>query len=219
MMFYHEYKFIFPPRTDIKTDPKVLINPDHFKGYIAQPKMNGDCMEIATNGIEFHIRHRDGSLFKKNIAMTEKLKQFMKYVEKGKWMVIVGEHMIKSKMGSDGKPFNEKFIIHDILVHDSNWLVGTTYKERIELLDSIFGKFHTLQEKWLWATDSVDIFRVKSYYDEKEFYNIYKEVIQVDMYEGFVLKKAEQKLLPAFSMSNNKMGICKIRKPTKNSKR
>jgi hypothetical protein len=218
-MQYNEFKFIFPPRTDIKTDPKVLLNPGHFKGYIAQPKMNGDCMEIATNGVELYIRHRDGSLFKKNIAMTEKLRQFMKAVEPGKWMVIVGEHMIKSKMGSDGKPFNEKFIIHDMLVYDSVWLVGTTYKERILMMDKIFGTMSYIGERWLYATEYQDIFRVKSYYDEKEFYNIYKEVIQVDMYEGFVLKKAEQKLLPAFSMSNNKMGICKIRKPTKNSKR
>lgn len=218
-MQYNEFKFIFPPRTDIKTDPKVLMQPDHFKGYIAQPKMNGDCMLIFTNGVEMMIRHRDGSLFKKNINMTEKLRQFMKAVEPGKWMVIVGEHMIKSKMGSNGLPFNEKFIIHDILVHDSVWLVGTTYKERVQLLDKIFGTMSYIHEKWLYATEYQDIFRVKSYYDHKEFYNIYKELSAVDMYEGFVLKKADQKLLPAFSMSNNKMGICKIRKPTKNSKR
>lgn len=213
-MTYNEYKFIFPPRISTATPPQVLNDKDRFKGYIAQPKLNGDCMLIFTDGVEMMIRHRDGELFKKPIKMSEKLRDLTKVVTPGHWMVLVGEHMIKNKKGSEGKTFNEKFVIHDILVWNSKWLVGSTYAGRVMLLDNIFGCVISLHEKYLFTTQYTDIFRVRSYMNDEDFLSLFKQMIKVDMIEGLYLKKAKEELQPGRREKNNEMGLCKIRKPT-----
>ena len=44
----------------------------------------------------------------------------------------------------------------------------------------------------------------------------YKDLVLIDMYEGFVLKKKKSKLKNGVSQKNNSGSQIKVRKPTKN---
>jgi hypothetical protein len=48
------------------------------------------------------------------------------------------EFLNKNKKGEDGKPFNLKFVIWDILVYESNYLVGSTIIDRLTLLENLY---------------------------------------------------------------------------------
>lgn len=211
-MKYTDYKFIFPPRVEVATPWETLKQNDRYTRYVAQPKLNGDCMLIFTNGTETIIKHRDGEDFKKAIKMRDKLE----VLHKGSgWMVLVGEHMIKNKKGPDGKPFNEKFVIHDILVYNGVHLLGKTFGERIQLLDELYGTTRFINDPWLYATEFEDVFRVRTFMDCKQFLTLFREIIKIDMYEGFVLKVLSAELLPGRKEKNNETSLAKIRKPTK----
>ena len=53
--------------------------------------------------------------------------------------LVCGEYMNKGKNDITNKPLNHVFFIFDILVYNGEYLIGTTFEERIELLDKIFG--------------------------------------------------------------------------------
>ena len=59
-----------------------------------------------------------------------------------------------------------------------------------------------------------NIFKVKSF--DKGFNEIYQKITQIDMYEGWVLKKKNAKLKNGLSEKNNTDSQMKFRKPTKN---
>jgi hypothetical protein len=223
MIPYPKFRYIFPPRADNALPATSLKNYDNGT-YIAQPKLNGDCMEIFTNGIETIIMDRHKKDFSKNIKMRsqlEKLHRESDVGQKNKWMVLVGEHMVKSKKNASGKVWNDKFVIFDIIVYDGVQLIGKTFAERQELLDKLFGKEEvaltkegTYTDKFLYATEVEGVFRVKSFRDC--FTPLWDDLIKIDMYEGLVLKRADAKLENGNTEKNNMNSQCKFRKPTKN---
>lgn len=211
-MNYDNYRYIFPPRAEFPVHPDTLST-DRYQGYIAQPKLNGDCTLIFTDGTQFIVMDRNNKPFKKVIPMLNKLQQ-LKFGSK--WQVFVGEHMVKSKKNIQGDIWNNKFVIFDILVHDSIHLLGKTFDERIQLLDKLFGTIRLINDPFLYSTPYEDIFRVRSFYDHEQFTNLFKELIKTDMYEGIVLKKANSPLQNGVSSTNNHLSQVKTRKPTKN---
>jgi len=223
MIPYKSFRYIFPPRPENALDSSVLSTYDNGK-YIAQPKLDGDCMLIFTNGIETHVMDRHKKSFLKTIKMLPKLQGLHRETdtgEKNKWMVLVGEHLIKSKKNAEGKIWNEKYVIFDIIVFDGVQLIGKSFKERQELLDALYGKQEialtptgTYQDKFLYATEMQDVFRVKSFYDC--FDALWADLIKVEMYEGLVLKRADAKLENGSTQKNNMNSQMKFRKPTKN---
>jgi hypothetical protein len=59
-----------------------------------------------------------------------------------------------------------------------------------------------------------DIYIVETFFGD--FETIYNDLVSVDMYEGFVLKKLKSKLKNGISQKNNSSSQIKVRKPTKN---
>lgn len=178
-------------------------------------------MLIFTNGIEYIVKDRHNKDFKKSIAMLPKLKTLHRESTPGanKWMALVGEYMIKSKKNTLGKVWNEKFAIHDIIAFDGVQLVGKTNDERQALLDKLYGISETplgdsYIDKFLYATDLEDIYRMKNFYGN--FKELYDEMVKTDMYEGLVLKKKSGKLENGTSEKNNTNTQFKFRKETKN---
>jgi len=207
---YKNFRYMYPPR------PEYIISKDQLYKYegthVGQPKLNGSCCEIFIKGDEFkqYGRHKNENLsnFKLKLPDIKILN-----CNNDNWNVIVGEYMNKNKNGIDGKHWNHKFVIFDILVHNGQYLLGTTIDERIELLDKLFGIEN--ENDYLYKiTDN--IFRVKTFYDNYlEFWN---KITEVDMLEGFVLKKKVAKLDRGLSEKNNMLWQNKCRKPTKNYK-
>jgi hypothetical protein len=216
------YKYIFPPRPKTALPSTALASYDRGE-YIAQPKLNGDCVLIFMNGKETIVMDRHKSVYAKCRVDVSKLyrETLVDGRKTNKWMVLVGEYMVKSKRGEDGKTWNHKFVIHDIIAYDGAQLIGKTTLERVELLDALYGKDDkeltpdgVTTYRFMHTTPEKDCYRVKSYMDC--FEQLYEDLVTVDMYEGVVLKKAKAKLENGTSERNNSGSMCKVRKETKN---
>lgn len=203
---YDNFKYMYPPR------PEYVISPDQLtkyeKDHLVQPKLDGTCCLIFIKGNEFKYygRHKNENFtnFKLKFSDLEILK-----CGNDNWNVIVGEYLNKNKKGIDGKPWNHKLIIFDILVYNGEYLLDTTFEERIKLLDNLFGKID--ENQYLYKiTDN--IFRVKSFYDN--FLERWNDITKTEVFEGFVLKKKQQKLTKGLSEKNNLSHKC--RRTTKN---
>ena len=73
-------------------------------------------------------------------------------------------------------------------------------------------KFSSYEDYINWQTITGCSF--ESFYEN--FNTIYQKIVQIDMYEGWVLKKRMAKLKNGLSEKNNTDSQMKFRKPTKN---
>jgi hypothetical protein len=170
--------------------------------------MDGSCCSIFIKGKDFknYGRHENENLsnFKLKISDLEVLN-----CGNDNWNVIVGEYMNKNKKGVNVKPWNHKFVIFDILVYNGEYFLGSTFEERIALLDKIFG---TVDENDYLYKINENVYRVKTFYDN--FLERWKDIIRTEMFEGVVIKRKSQKLNVGITEKNN-ISI-KCRRPTKN---
>jgi ATP dependent DNA ligase domain. len=212
---YKDFKYIYPPRPDAAISPDLLKNMG--PGWIAQPKYNGSCAVLFING------HRDYKIYnrKGEILTLQRPINYTSLNDGNKYMVLCGEYLNKSKNGEDGKPFNHKFVIWDILVWNGRYLIGETCENRLNILHQLFGtsRAHVsgtgmLMFNHLHTTHVEDVFMAPSYL--RDFKALYDEIVETDLYEGLVLKKATAKLELGFREMNNTGWQVKARKTTKN---
>ena len=108
---YEKYMYLFPPRP-IQTTHHAEIKKYDNKLFIAQPKYNGTCCNVFINESEIIVMNRHKGTITSNYNDID-----FRGMYRGKgWMVICGEFLNKNKKGENGKPFNLKFVIWDILV-------------------------------------------------------------------------------------------------------
>jgi hypothetical protein len=210
MAKYLNYRYIFPPR------PKNAIPDTELEFWdngslIAQPKLNGSNCVIFTNGEKTIVMNRHNQrLTNFNISENE-----IKDIYRGEgWMILNGEYMNKSKSDEKNQVFNHKFVIFDILGFNGDYLVGKTFEERIQLLDSIYGQVDSEKEYLFKVTENV--YRVKSYVGD--FKSLYDKLTPIDMLEGLVMKRKNARLELGTSENNNTKSQLKCRKATKNYK-
>jgi hypothetical protein len=217
-MKYSKFMYLYPPR------PVQTIHPSELNKYddgtfIAQPKYNGTCCLVFISETDLIVmnRHR-GTIFSdyKNIDFRGM------YRGKG-WMVVCGEFLNKNKKGEDGNPFNLKFIIWDILVYNGEYLIGSTFGDRIKLIEDLYpcSKMRVSGSKLehfehLCMTNHKNIFIAPTY--NRNFQVLYNSIVDTDLYEGLVLKRADAKLTYGLSEKNNNGWQIKCRKPTKSYK-
>ena len=210
-MRYSNYRYLYPPR------PKNAI-PDTELDFwdngslIAQPKLNGSNCVIFTNFIKTIVMNRHNQrLTNFNLSDSE-----IKDIYRGDgWMILNGEYMNKSKSDENGQIFNHKLVIFDILAFNGEYLVGKTFEERIQLLDSLYGKVDS-EKEYLYKI-SQNIYRVKSYLTNfKEIFDKLTESNQA--IEGLVMKRKDAKLELGASENNNTKSQIKCRVATKNYK-
>lgn len=207
MIKYQSFQYIFPPRPKNPipdTDLKIWDN----GMMIAQPKINGSNCTIYTNGKDIYVYNRHGQrLTGFDISKEEVLKL---YSGSG-WMVLNGEYTNKSKKDINGDVFSNKFCLFDILVKDSNYLIGTTFQQRVDMIDQLYG----IPNDYIGQI-SENIYRIKSF--NRDFKQIFDDLTKIDMVEGLVLKRKSSKLEIGTSENNNSKSQIKARKPTKNYK-
>ena len=211
-MRYTNYRYIFPTR------PKNSISPEDLNFWdngslISQPKLNGSNCVIFTNGDIVMVMNRHGQRLTNFSIPLNEIKSIYKG-NKGEWMVINGEYLNKSKQDERGVTFNHKLVLFDILVFKSQYLLGKTFNDRIELLDELYGKIDS-EKDYLYSI-SDNIYRVKSY--ENNFKKIYDDLTKIDMIEGVVMKRKNAKLEVGNTENNNTKSQLKSRKATKNYK-
>ena len=211
MAKYLNYRYIFPPR------PKNAIPDTELEFWdngslIAQPKLNGSNCVIFTNGEKTIVMNRHNQrLTNFNLSDNE-----IKDIYRGEgWMILNGEYMNKSKSDENNQVFNHKFVIFDILGYNGEYLVGKTFEERIQLLDSIYGQVDSEKEYLFKVTENV--YRVKSY--QNGFKELFDRLTQNNqLMEGLVLKRKAARLELGTSENNNTKSQIKCRKATKNYK-
>ena len=208
---YVTYRYIYPPRPK-NAIPDTELNFWDNESLIAQPKLNGSNCLIFTNGDKFVVMNRHNQRLT-NFRLTDsEVKEL--YRGNGGWLILNGEYLNKNKMDETSQPFNHKFVIFDILAFDGDYLVGKTFSERIELLDSLYGKVDS-EKEYLYSI-STNVYRVKSYMND--FKNIFDNLTPIDMIEGLVMKRKNARLEIGTSELNNVKSQLKCRKPTKNYK-
>jgi hypothetical protein len=211
MAKYLNYRYIFPPR------PKNAIPDTELEFWdngslIAQPKLNGSNCVIFTNGVKTIVMNRHNQrLTNFNISDNE-----IKDIYRGEgWMILNGEYMNKSKSDENNQVFNHKFVIFDILGFNSEYLVGKTFEERIQLLNTIYGQVDSEKEYLFKVTENV--YRVKSY--QNVFKELFDRLTQNNqLMEGLVLKRKAARLELGTSENNNTKSQIKCRVATKNYK-
>jgi hypothetical protein len=99
------------------------------------------------------------------------------------------------------------------LVFEDQYLIGSTFKTRVDLLDSLYKQ--TDYNEYLTKI-SEKLFKVKSY--ESDFREIFNYLVKIDLVEGLVLKRKNSRLEIGNTENNNTKSQVKFRKPTKNYK-
>ena len=218
-MKYTEYRYIYPPRPEMTTHFSELDKYDNGT-FLAQPKYNGTCCVVFMNKAGIRVMNRHNGLITSDYNNVDFEGLYQDSGCEG-WLVLCGEFLNKNKKGEDGKPFNLKFIIFDILVYDNEYLIGSKLIERIDLLNRLFPETSTLvfenkinSYSHLNVTRYENIFKAPSY--GADFKAFYKSIVDTDLYEGLVLKRKESRLSLGFSEKNNSDWQIKCRKPTKN---
>lgn len=210
-MKFPNYKFIFPPRPKNSVSPTEL---QYFEnqGLLSQPKINGSNTLLFLNKEQLIVMNRHGQrLTGFSINIDEILSL---YKGTGGWMVLNAEYLNKSQTDETGRVFNHKLVIFDILVYDGNYLVGSTFENRVKLLDELYGNKECNKE-YLYNI-SENVYRVKTY--TENFENLFNNLIKIGMYEGLVFKRMSGKLEMGLRELNTSSSQFKIRKPTRNYK-
>ena len=212
-MEYNKYNYIFPPRPD-NAAPATDIERYDNGSMLGQAKSNGSNCLIFTDGNTMHVMNRHNELLTKfQISKEEVINNLFK-CDVGKWMVLNGEYMNKSQNDENGKVFNHKLVLYDILVYNSVHLLGWSNDQRVNFMHELYGKNES--DKPYYYGISENIYMNITYYGE--FAKLYNEMIKTDMIEGLVLKRRSAKLEPGRTEKNNNKSMVKFRKPTKNYK-
>jgi ATP-dependent DNA ligase len=211
-MKYNSYRYIYPPRprNPIKSDE---LNFWDNKSLIAQPKLNGSNCVIFMDGTRNMVMNRHNQRLT-NFELSQVELNALYKCNPGELMVINGEYLNKSKQDERGVTFNHKLVIFDILVFKSDYLVGSTFSDRITLLDELYGTKDS-EKPYLYSI-SDNVYRVKSF--ETGFKQIFDDLTKIDMIEGLVLKRKSAKLEIGNTENNNTKSQLKARKTTKNYK-
>ena len=201
--------YIYPPRVENRIAPESLLVFEETGSFFAQPKLNGSSMQIyfsdGAKEIVFMNRHKEVMSCKIDIEEIRKL-----YRGSGE-MILCGEYMNKSQKGIDGKPFNIKYVIWDIIKLNNKHLLGTAFSERYKLLHDMYELDETVE---FLEEISPNCFIVKKY--SCNFSSVHEKITKIEMIEGLVLKKSNSKLEHGHSKNNNHKSQIKCRKETKN---
>lgn len=209
MTKYNNFFYIYPPRPKNAVEPNDLDFWDGMGSMLGQVKLNGSNCVVFMNEDKTYVYNRHANRLSNFCIEIEEVRKL--YKGSG-WMVLNGEYLNKSKKDETGSSFNHKLVIFDILVYNGDYLIGKTFKQRVDLLDSLYGNDPCEKEYLHGITENT--FRVKTYYGD--FKELFERFTKIDMIEGLVLKRKRSKLKVGSNADNNHKDQIKSRKPTKN---
>ena len=133
-MRYADFKYIYPPRPETAVPPSALDELEQ-RGWWGQPKLNGtNCLLFvapAQAGKRATLqRGRHGDTPIKSWSPGANWNRFAERLPAG-WCVLHGELLHTKGTGRD------TVYLHDMLVLNGEYLVGTTYRARYEQLQRL----------------------------------------------------------------------------------
>lgn len=212
------FKIMFPPRPKNPIHQSAIGEFDNGMLF-AQPKLNGSqgVLYINEDGFDFRNRHKE-VLTNINIDRKE-----LQSLHRGTGdMILCGEYLNKNQNHKIGE-FNHKYVLFDILMYDGVHLIGKTFKQRQDLLRSLFYSDSIEFDGFIRQVNGLnDVYIVESF--DKDFNELYKALTEEDkkgqpvypVYEGLVMKDRNSKLEYGFSTDNNHKSQVKCRRATKN---
>jgi len=215
MIPYLNFNYIYPPRPEFKI-PHTELHKFEGQEYLAQPKYNGTCCLVFTNGEESYVYNRH----KNPLSNVNPNLDFNQLAKSKHWYVYSGEYLNKGKIGENGIKEKDKFIIWDVLVWQDMYLIGETLADRLILLEEEYPSNRMVvtpegveSYEHMCFTNIPNIYKAPTY--TGGFTKLYDQIVEVDLYEGLVLKKAHSKLNFGFNELNNNDWQVKCRKETK----
>lgn len=205
-MLYDDWKFLYPPRPESAIHPKLLTYYEG-RGWLAQCKKNGTntLLGIAPDGTVYTRTRHDTE--HKAWTLTPHIEKFLQgLLPRGQWYVLCAE-LLHSKT----KTIKDTIFIHDVLVWESQFLVGSTFAERQLLLKP----WQTNVEGWShFVLDSENkVWLAKTF--DKNFTALFEAIRDPSTDEGLVLKDPTGKLKMCLSETDNASWSVKCRYPTK----
>jgi ATP-dependent DNA ligase len=205
-------KYIYPPRPETKIAPESLPVFEEMDKFFAEPKLNGSSMQIyfsdGAKEIRLMTRHKTPIACKMDKEELKKL-----YHGPGE-MILCGEYMNKSKKDENGKTWNLKYVIWDIIMFHGRHLLGTTFLERYYILVDLYQAKQNTIKGGVLQPITENCFRTAIFFED--LLKLYKKITAIDMYEGLVLKRKDGKLENGTTAINNTRTQIKCRKSTKN---
>lgn len=133
-MNYESFIYLFPNVAKRTIPPNSLEDYDDGK-YLATVNHHGKPIVVFTDGVDLFIYNHRKRIFRN----VDNVIPFRKLTRPGKWAVYSGVYISKRYTQEDGEPaIRGRFIITDVLVWGNELLTGSTFTERLDLLNSIF---------------------------------------------------------------------------------
>jgi ATP-dependent DNA ligase len=213
MIAFSGKSVMYPPRPDGSTHPDTL---SQYPGWWGQRKFNGTRTLVffhEDGTIALWNRHKEQHrAFQMGNAMRDSLDDLKRKCKKGKIYVFDGE-----LMHSKTKNLKNRIILWDILVYESEYMIGSTYEERYNLLCKLLknpSKHETITGKSLALEINNNIWLAEVF--KEDLLARFKEALSSDEIEGLVLKNPSGKLDFGIKESNNGSWQIRVRKPNKN---
>jgi hypothetical protein len=203
-MKYDKFIYLYPPRAENAVPRSEVKRHNRMKGWIAQVKKNGtnNVIFVPPNRVPFGMG-RENNQHKSGWEFTSESAEVFKSLPGNGWYVFVAE-LLHSKVSG----LRDINYIHDILVDDGEYLLGSTYAQRYARLLMLFLKGKTEQtvshyvlndHTWLARNHKGD------------FLELFDSLTRPED-EGLVLKNTMSKL----TTKNDKAWSVKHRRATKN---
>jgi ATP-dependent DNA ligase len=204
-------KPIYPPRASHAINPDALLN---FKNFWAQYKYNDTrtLIYVMPDGkIELFNRHKEHHvMYKMSEAMHRSLKSLS--LSPGKMHVLDG-----GLMHNKTRNVKDRIVLWDILVSDSEYLIGSTYRSRYEKLLVLMQEPKELEQETkhqIALRVNQNIWLAQIF--KEELGKRYQELIHLDEIEGLILKDPNGRLQWGIKEENNGAWQIRVRKPNPN---
>lgn len=205
-MKYTKYGYVWPPRPE-NAIPPTMLDSYETQNWVGQIKKNGTCTLIFSNGTETIFKTRHNADHKLWRPEEDHIKFFSDLCVNNQWVVFEAE-LLHSK----GNSVKSTLYIFDIIVWQGEYLTGTTFNERQELLMQIFnGRLedgnddHWVIEKRVWLAKPIT----------ENFHSRWQSLTHSED-EGIVLKNPVAKLKLCIKPNSNSDWQIKCRRPHKN---
>jgi hypothetical protein len=212
-MNYDQFTYIYPPRAE-NAIPPSLLKAYEDKGWIAQVKKNG------TNSVIFVSPEKDVFAMNRHgedhrqWVMPEAAKTIFRTLPGKGWYVLNAE-LLHSKVPG----IRDISYLHDILVEDGEYLLGTTYAQRYARLLMLIVRGDVdrdISARALQGPEAASHWVLDDYTwlaknHRGGFLRLYNHLSAPED-EGIVLKKLDGRL----SARNNRGWTVKCRRPQKN---
>ena len=207
-MKYTKYTTLYPPRPEAAIPPQML-NFYEKKGWWAQYKKNGTNTVIwipPNKKIIYKNRHGEAH---RAWSMPDFIREQLAllFPEK-KWFVLCAE-----LMHSKTKQFKDILYLHDMLVWKGEFLLGSTFRERQEIMDERLITNVETHSHYV-CDDLGKIWYAKRF--EENFQGIWRSIKDPKVDEGLVLKDPEGKLRACLTEKENSSWLAKCRHGHKN---